>query len=83
MALPRFRLDPKRLWLYALSLIAGVAGGWWCFGFGRQIGGLGLAWLLALNGGAFGALITASALDWVAAWATRKKPTSPEGGSAR
>jgi zinc transporter ZupT len=87
MAMPRFQLQPGRLWLYSLSLVAGAVGGWWCFGFGRQISGLLLAWVLALNGGVFAALVTASVLDRLARWARpsteNAEPTSPESGSAR
>ena len=87
MANPRLRLRADRLWLYALSLLAGGVGAWWCFGFGRQISGLLLAWVLALNGGVFAALVTASVLDRLAGWARpstgNAEPTSPESRSAR
>lgn len=60
----------KRLWLYVLSLMAGVAG--WMFGydFGRTIsgatGGPWIAWLVALNGAIFCTLIAAALLDRIA-----------------
>lgn len=60
----------KRLWLYALSLLAGVAG--WILGydFGRTIagptGGLWIAWLVAINGAIFCTLIVAALLDRIA-----------------
>jgi hypothetical protein len=73
MSMPKLwpTLSLKRLWLYALSLLGGLAG--WVLGydFGRAIAGpegdLWIAWLVAFNCAIFCTLIVAALLDRIAA----------------
>lgn len=53
----------RRRLVWLVGVLAGLAGGVASYGFGQQIAGLWLALLLALNGGAFCALMAASVAD--------------------
>lgn len=58
---PSARRHRQLVWL--VGMLAGLAGGVASYDFGARVAGLWLALLLALNGGAFCALMAASVAD--------------------
>jgi hypothetical protein len=54
---------PARVAAWAIAGSAGVAGAWFSFDFGQQIGGLPIGVIAAANGAAMCSLLTGAALD--------------------
>lgn len=48
-----------------LSLVAGIAGAWFAWGFGAQLGGALMGFVAACNGAVISALLAGAALDRV------------------
>jgi hypothetical protein len=66
MALPWQEIPRSRLWLYALSLLAGAVGAKFGYDFGAQIGGLLIGWVAAISSALFATLMATAVLDSLA-----------------
>lgn len=63
----------QRLWLAALSLVAGLAAAPFGYDIGLRIAGPLIGWIMALNVAVFCTLIAAAALDALASRLGRRK----------
>jgi membrane associated rhomboid family serine protease len=63
MASPWQDIARGRVWLYALSLLAGAVGAKFGYDFGAHIGGMLIGWVAALSSALFATLMAAAALD--------------------
>jgi len=66
MPAPRNWFPRHRWWLYALSVLAGLAAAPFGYDVGQRIAGAWIGWVMALNVAVFCTLIAAAALDGLA-----------------
>jgi drug/metabolite transporter (DMT)-like permease len=58
-------VEPRQWWAWLVVALAGVAGLWFGYDFGRQVSGMGLGLLMAANGGVFASLLASAVVDRV------------------
>jgi hypothetical protein len=56
-------IGPARVAAWAITCVAGVAGAWFCYDFGAQLGGVLMGVVAAANGAAISSLLASAALD--------------------
>lgn len=57
------KVEPRQWWAWLVVALAGVAGLWFGYDFGRQVSGMGLGLLMAANGAVFAALLASAVVD--------------------
>jgi drug/metabolite transporter (DMT)-like permease len=59
------KVEPRQWWAWLVVALAGVAGLWFGYDFGRQVSGMGLGLLMAANGAVFASLLASAVVDWL------------------
>ena len=57
------KVDARRWWAWLVVALAGMAGLWFGYDFGRQVSGMGLGLLMAANGAVFASLLASALVD--------------------
>ena len=57
------KVEARRWWAWLVVALAGVAGLWFGYDFGRQVSGMGLGLLMAANGAVFASLLASAVVD--------------------
>jgi len=63
MATRPLKVEPRQWWAWLIVALAGVAGLWFGYDFGRQVSGMGLGLLMAANGAVFASLLASAVVD--------------------
>ena len=57
------KVEARQWWAWLVVALAGVAGLWFGYDFGRQVSGMGLGLLMAANGAVFASLLASAVVD--------------------